>query len=104
VNVIAKKYCQPVSETIMGKNDRPITPKTDALARWCEYFSELLNHDPPAQPMSPLNSTSRGVPYVISEQPPTSEKISKAIKQLKSGRASGSDGLPPDLFKILMSR
>ncbi len=100
VNNIAKKYSQPVSGTLFDKNNHPISQKIQLLDRWCEHFSTLLNHMPPHQPIVHPPVLTEPNHYNISEQPPTLEEISRAVKQLKSGRAPGGDGLPPDLFKM----
>jgi endonuclease/exonuclease/phosphatase family metal-dependent hydrolase len=100
VKIIARNYSPPVSGTILDKNDQAITEKTQLLGRWCEYFSELLNHNSPLQAIVQPTAPTQMIPYNINEEPPTIEEINRAVKQLKSGRAPGSDGLPPDLFKI----
>jgi len=35
----------------------------------------------------------------VSINPPTKAEVSKAIKSLKSGKAAGPDGIPPEALK-----
>lgn len=62
------------------------------------YFAELLNRNPP-QVTQAIPKCNPQLNHNMSEEPPSLNEIQKVIKCLKSGRAPGIDGLPPDLFK-----
>ncbi len=98
VNNLARKYSKPISGTILDKRDQVIKSKEQLHDRWCEYFAELLNRNPP-QATQAIPQHKLPLTHNISEEPPSLDEIQKAIKCLKSGRAPGVDGLPPDLFK-----
>ncbi len=89
---------KPISGTILDKRDQVIKSKEQLHDRWCEYFAELLNRNPP-QATQAIPQHKPPLTHNISEEPPSLDEIQKAIKCLKSGRAPGVDGLPPDLFK-----
>ena len=68
------------------------------MERWAEHYQELysrettvtntaLENTPPLPAMDELN------------EPPTIEELSKAIDSLASGKASGSDNIPPEVVK-----
>jgi len=55
------------------------------ISRWAEYFEELLN--------------TPDIPAAVGDLPidcgkPTREEIRKAVKQLKNGKAAGTDEIP----------
>ena len=81
---------------VKSKNGDPIVNERDKVARWGEHFNELLNRPRPLQPVTDPRFMTAGMD--ISEGPPTSAEITRAIGALKTGRAAGEDNLPPDLF------
>ena len=70
-----------------------ITDKEKILDRWAEHFESVLN-----RPSSINNEAIERLPQVpINESMdnvPTLEEIQKAIRQLSSGKAPGSDAIP----------
>ena len=60
-------------------------------------FQEILNRPPPQvlPDMPPAASQLE-----VNTNPPTKAKVSKAIKSLKSGKAAGPDGIPPEALKV----
>ena len=66
--------------------------------RWAERFSTLLNKtstvDPTALEQVPQQPTLNDL-----DLPPSMDELSKAIKQTNSGRASGKDGIPAEIYK-----
>ncbi len=80
------------------QRNQVIKSKEQLHDRWCEYFAELLNRNPP-QATQAIPQHKPSLTHNISEEPTSLDEIQKAIKCLKSGRAPGVDGLPPDLFK-----
>ena len=75
-----------------------LTDKKQILDRWAEHFNTVLN-----RPSSINNEAIDRLPQVpINETmdiPPSAEDVSKAIGQLSSGKAPGSDSIPAEVFK-----
>ncbi|VDP55016.1 unnamed protein product [Schistosoma curassoni] len=70
---LAGKYSKP-ERPVKNKDGRPITEIQQQRNRWVEYFEELLNR------LAPTN------PPDIHVNPPTTEEIRMAIRQMKSGK------------------
>nr|KAG5698395.1 hypothetical protein BaRGS_006590 [Batillaria attramentaria] len=96
-----------ITRTLSGKNNNPtrpvkdkngqiITKEEDQRTRWAEHFKETLNRPPPPVPPD-IPPTAQLLD--ISTNPPTKTEIIKAIKSLKSGKAAGPDGIPPEALK-----
>ncbi|VDO56877.1 unnamed protein product [Schistosoma margrebowiei] len=75
---------------------RVITNIEEQRNRWVEHFKELLNL--PA-PLNPPNIEAAPTDLPINVGPPTIEEISMAIKQIKSGKAAGTDNIPAEALK-----
>nr|KAG5690574.1 hypothetical protein BaRGS_009236 [Batillaria attramentaria] len=101
------KRLYEITRTLSGKNNNPtrpvkdrngqiITREKDQRTRWAEHFKETLNRPPPPVPPDILPATQL---LDISTNPPTKTEIIKAIKSLKSGKAAGPDGIPPEALK-----
>ena len=75
-----------------------ITEKDKILQRWAEHFDGVLNRPSSINdeaiarlPQVPVNTSLDAVPTV--------EEVWKAIRQLSSGKAPGSDSIPAEIFK-----
>ena len=71
------------------------------LARWNEYFNDLLNKNN-SQEHTAADSVSIqfiGGPIVDKIDPPTLEELEIAIKKLKNNKALGADGITAELMK-----
>nr|KAG5689438.1 hypothetical protein BaRGS_012260 [Batillaria attramentaria] len=101
------KRLYEITRTLSGKNNNPtrpvkdkngqiITKEEDQRTRWAEHFKETLNRPPP--PVPPDIPPAAQL-LDISTNPPTKTEIIKAIKSLKSGKAAGPDGIPPEALK-----
>ena len=66
--------------------------------RWQEHFSDLLNR-PLSVDTGALNQISQQPIQDSLAEPPTMDKIKKAIHQTSSSRASGKDGIPAEIYK-----
>ncbi|RUS71656.1 hypothetical protein EGW08_020580 [Elysia chlorotica] len=64
--------------------------------RWAEHFKEILNRPPPPEPPEIPDA---GETLEVNMNPPTKAEIRKAIKTMKSGKAAGPDGIPPEALK-----
>ena len=90
---------------IFGRTERPVKNKNgsvlmgvdERLSRWAEYFEELLNRPAPANTPDIL-AAEEDLP--IDSGKPTREEIRKAIKQLKSGKAAGTNEIPAEALKV----
>ena len=61
-----------------------------------EHFNNLLNRPPPEHP--PDIQPAEDI-LDINCDPPTIEEIKRAIRKQKSGKAAGSDYIPPKALK-----
>ena len=66
------------------------------LVRWVEHFKETLNRPAPPTPPDIPPATEL---LDINTNPPSKTEITKAIKSLKSCKAAGPDGIPPEALK-----
>ncbi|VDP73267.1 unnamed protein product [Schistosoma mattheei] len=88
---LAGKYSKP-ERLVKDKEDRPITEIQQQRNRWVEYFEKLLNRPAPTNP--PDIEAAH-----IDVNPPTTEEIRMAIRQIKSGKAAGLDNIPAEALK-----
>ena len=75
-----------------------ITNKDDILKRWAEHFDSVLNRPSVINdeainrlPQIPINKALDSIP--------TKEELHKAISQLSSNKAPGSDNIPAEVYK-----
>ncbi|XP_063615913.1 uncharacterized protein LOC134789136 [Penaeus indicus] len=74
------------------------TGKTSILNRWSEHFQVLFSADRVVQDSAVLRIPQKPVIVELDELP-SMEEVSKAIEQLKSGKAAGVDRIPPEIWK-----
>ena len=101
------KRLYEITRKLSGKNTNPSRPvkdkdgniiagEKDQRTRWAEHFRETLNRPAPhTQPDIPPPTQFLD----INTNPPSKTEIAKAIKSLKSGKAAGPDGIPPEALK-----
>ena len=96
-----------VTRTLSGKRSaqakpvkdnagNPLSKEPDQRRRWAEHFNELLNR--------PAPTTMPEIPpadhlLTVNTNPPTRAEILKALTKLRSGKAAGPDGIPPEALK-----
>lgn len=87
---------------IQDKDGRLLTNSNDSLKRWCEFFQEQLNV------ISSIDQDLIDEIYVPTltkteehrqSTPPSINEIRKALNQMKSRKAPGSDGVTIDILK-----
>ncbi|XP_063615901.1 uncharacterized protein LOC134789116 [Penaeus indicus] len=74
------------------------TDKTSILNRWSQHFQALFSADRVVQDSAVLRIPQKPVIVELDELP-FMEEVSKAIEQLKSGKAAGVDRIPPEIWK-----
>ena len=84
------------SRPVKDKNGNAISGEEDQRTRWAEHFKEMLNRPAPSVPPDIPPPTEL---LDINTNPPTKTEVTKAIKSLKSGKAAGPDGIPPEALK-----
>ncbi|VDP55066.1 unnamed protein product, partial [Schistosoma margrebowiei] len=77
---------------VKDKECRPITEIQQQPNRWTEYFEELLNEPAPMNPPD-IEAAHTDLPP-LDVNPPTTEQIRMAIRQIKGGKASASNNMP----------
>ncbi|CAH8515125.1 unnamed protein product [Schistosoma haematobium] len=92
---LAEKYSKP-ERPVKDKEGRPITEIQQQPNRWVEYFEELLNR--PAL-MNPPNIETAHTDLLIDVNPPTTEEIRMAVRQIKTEKAAGPDNIPAEALK-----
>ncbi|VDP37613.1 unnamed protein product [Schistosoma margrebowiei] len=92
---LSGKYSKP-ERPVKDKEGNSITEIQQQRNRWVEYFEELLNR--PA-PMNPPDIEAAHTDLPIDVNPPTTEEIRIAIRQIKSGKAAGPDNIPAEALK-----
>ena len=79
------------------KNGSVLMGADKQLSRWAEYFEELLNRPAPANTPD-IPAADEDLPIDCGK--PTREEIRKAIKQLKNGKAAGTDEIAAAALKV----
>ncbi|CAH8514717.1 unnamed protein product [Schistosoma haematobium] len=92
---LSGKYSKP-ERPVKDKEGKPITEIQQQRNRWVEYFEELLNR--PA-PMNPPDIEAAHIDLPIDVNPPTTEEIRMAVRQIKNGKATGPDNIPAEALK-----
>ena len=88
-----KTHAQPVTD----KDGKIITKETDQRQRWADHFKGILNRpQPQTRPDIPTNTEA----IIVSSDAPSKSEIVNAIRAMKSGKAAGPDGIPPEALKI----
>ncbi|VDO98289.1 unnamed protein product, partial [Schistosoma mattheei] len=94
VKKLAGGYSKP--ERPVKDKDRPTTEVQQQRNRWVEYFEELLNRPAPTNPPD-IEATHTDLPTDVN--PPTTEEIRMATRQIKRGKAAGPDNIPAVALK-----
>ncbi|BHF73860.1 hypothetical protein SprV_0401694400 [Sparganum proliferum] len=75
-----------------------LTEKTQILTRWAEHFRGVLN-----RPSAISDATIDRLPQVETnadlDLPPSLQETIRAVQQLSSGKAPGSDAIPAEVYK-----
>ncbi|CAH1239246.1 OIT3 [Branchiostoma lanceolatum] len=101
VRKLAGKTPPPAVGPVVAEDGSPLPTTQQQMDRWKEYYSSLLNRPAPSPTSDLLDELADAATpdSNISTDPPTDDEISKAVRQLKNGKAAGYDGIPPELLK-----
>jgi len=94
VNEFKKAY-QPRTNIVKGEKDNLVTDSHSILARWRNYFSQLLN----VQGVSDVRQTEIHIAEPLVSEPSTFE-FEMAVKKLKRHKSLGIDQIPAELIKL----
>ena len=93
--ILSGKNSNP-SRPVKDKNGNLFSSEGDQRDRCADHFKETLNRPAPQTPPTiPPPTELLG----INTNPPSRIEISRAIKSLKTGKAAGPDGIPPEALK-----
>ena len=82
---------------VKNKQGKLLKSKKDRLERWKEHFHEVLNRDPPNDPVTEGDDEREELD--LSVEAPSMEEIKKAVKALKNGKAPGVDQVTAEMMK-----
>lgn len=82
---------------IKSKAGELIYDKSNQLDRWIEHYSDLYSEERHLDDTVPLNSLPEMTELDIE---PTMDELSRALEQLSSGKAPGTDAIPAELLKL----
>jgi len=85
--------CAPLKSS----NGEVIQDKAKQLERWVEHYSQLYDHENLVSATVLDIESLPNMPEV--DNTPTLEELLGAIKDISSGKAPGSDGIPAEVFK-----
>ena len=87
------------SAPLLSSDGKMLIKDQESLSkRWREHFSTLLNWLLSVD-SDTLNQIPQQPVWVSLAKPSTIDEIKKAIHQTVSGRASGKDGIPTEIYK-----
>ena len=86
------------SVPLLSSDGKTLKDKEVLSKRWWEHFSTLLNQ-PSSVDLDTLNQIPQQPIRVSLTKSPTIKEIKKAIHQTISGRASGKDCIPAEIYK-----
>jgi len=86
---------------VTRKDGQACSSQQEVLQRWCEHYSEALNH-PTAPPCQELDDAwlATTEDTTIPTDAPTLSEVESAIKKLKLGPAPGGDCIAPEIVKL----
>ncbi|XP_063381902.1 uncharacterized protein LOC134668350 [Cydia fagiglandana] len=84
-----------VNKFIKSKDQQILTDNIQIRERWFEYYERLLNEEFPNEDPTPCKPTYGPVPEIGSDE------VKHATMKMKSGKATGPDEIPADLWKAL---
>ena len=91
---------QPVLSCIQRVDGAPCRSNGEVVRRWSEHFAAALGHLPAAASASLESGSISALPDPsVGTDEPTVDEVVRAVGELRSGRAAGPDGVPPELLR-----
>ena len=93
-------YGPPTSTVtpIRASDGTLLTEEATILVCWTAHFSQLLNKTSSVEDQTIQDMPQRPLFHTLDGSPTKAETV-KAIEQLQTGKATGPDGIPPEIFK-----
>jgi hypothetical protein len=85
------------SRPVKDKDENTISREEDQRARWAEHFKETLNR--PTPPAPPDITPPTQLLDINTKAPMQQDRDHQGHQDLKSGKAAGPDGIPPEALK-----
>ena len=86
------------SPILSADGETLLTDRSQILDRWTEHFDIVLNR-PSTINDGAIDRLSQIETNMELDEPPTFQETSKAINQLSSGKAPGTDAIPAEIYK-----
>ncbi|XP_078661585.1 uncharacterized protein LOC144905710 [Branchiostoma floridae x Branchiostoma belcheri] len=86
------------SAPLKSLSGETITDREKQMERWLEHYSELYSRENTINESALDSIDTLSVLWDL-DAAPTLEEVSKAIDSLRSGKAPGMDGIPPEVIK-----
>lgn len=84
------------------KKEKIIAGKNQILSRWRKYFYELVSGNDKEDQEEMSNLEQVDINQKEDEaNPPDKDEIEMIIKNFKNNKSPGSDGISPQMFKVL---
>lgn len=93
-----RKGKQEPSPIIKSKEGTLLKDNKEIMKRWNEHFRELLNTNKNNEENN-TEEKNENRSLENTENTPTIEEVTEAIKHIKRGKAPGHDGINPDMLK-----
>nr|VZI44333.1 unnamed protein product [Spirometra erinaceieuropaei] len=100
-SAIKAVYGPPTKDTaplLSADGSTLLTEKTQILQRWAEYFRGVLNR-PSVISDAAIERLPQLETNVDLKLPPSLQETIRAVQQLSSGKAPGSDAIPAEVYK-----
>uniref|UniRef100_A0A8D9ANI1 Reverse transcriptase n=2 Tax=Cacopsylla melanoneura TaxID=428564 RepID=A0A8D9ANI1_9HEMI len=91
-----KKDFQPRTKGCRNKDGTIETDEKKMMERWTNHFKTLLNKDCTNETEQEHESSDLNP---VEEEVPSTEEVSKVIRNMKNNRAPGEDGIVAELIK-----
>nr|VZI38078.1 unnamed protein product [Spirometra erinaceieuropaei] len=101
LSAIKTVYGPPTRSTpplLSADGSNPLTEKTQILQRWAEHFRGVLNR-PSVISDAAIARVSQVETNADLDLPPSLQETIRAVQQLSSGKAPGSDAIPAEVYK-----
>ena len=95
---------KPQTRSLRKTDGHKTKSHDEEIKRWREHFEGVLNCDAPETCCEDLEGLDDIEELEIGKGDVSNEEIQRAIKNLKNGKASGSDKICPEMIKHMEAR